>query len=58
MFPISAAVTFSCVLTHDAGLAQVSDGLSIVPSGLGWGSAGAGDALWVWDKGGLLQGVQ
>lgn len=33
------------MLTHDAGLAQAGDGLSIVPSDLGWGGAGAGDAL-------------
>lgn len=47
-----------CVFTHDAGLAQAGDGLSIVPSGRRRGGAGAGDALWVWERRRLLWGVE
>lgn len=46
------------VLTHDAGLAQAGDGLSVVPSGLWRGGAGAGDALRVRHRRTFLQGVQ
>lgn len=46
------------MLTHDAGLAQTGDGLSVGSSGLGRGGARAGEDFWFWDKAGVLRQVQ
>ena len=44
-------------LTHEAGLPQAGDGLSVVPAALGRGGARAGQAVRVRDGSALLQRV-
>ena len=55
---IHPSIHLSLSLTHEAGLAQVGDGLSVVSAGLRGRGAGTGDALCVGHRGALLQRVQ
>lgn len=54
----TSTFTQALVLTHDAGLAQAGDRLSVGSFGLWRGGAWAGDEFCLWDEAGVLHQVQ